>query len=414
MGPDEQVEATHSAPGTPWAAVDYKRLTWERPNRDFGTASRSELAYHRGTYSAAIPADIAFADYAPARSVSAAAEDASNEIARFDAEMGNEIAPFAAILLRSESVASSQIENLSASARSVAMAELGDTSKQNATLIAANTDAMRSAIQLADRLDSESILQMHLALLGAHDPRSAGRWRSEPVWIGRSARSPIGAEYVAPHESRVVHAIDDLVAYIGRDDIPVLEQAAIAHAQFETIHPFTDGNGRTGRALLHSMLKAKGLTRNVTVPVSSGLLSQPDVYHRALTSFRAGAPDEIIALTADAAFRAIANGRQLVEEIRHIRAGRRESVTARTDSTTWKIADLLLRQPVINTAVLKSELGITANHALRYMNQLLAGGAVTSFSVYQRGLHWKSDAVLDALDAFAARSSRRRFPTALS
>ena len=89
-------------------------------------------------------------------------------------------------------------------------------------------------------------------------------------------------------------------------------------------------------------------------------------------------------------------------------------MTARADSATWKIADLLLRQPVLNTAVLKSELGITANHATRYMDQLRAGGAVTSFSVHQRGQHWKSDAVLDALDAFAARSSRRRFPTALS
>lgn len=123
---------------------------------------------------------------------------------------------------------------------------------------------------------------MHLALLGAHDPHSAGRWRDEAVWIGRSSRSPIGAEYVAPHQSRVIHAIDDLIAYINREDIPVLEQAAIAHAQFETIHPFTDGNGRTGRALIHSMLKAKGLTRNVTVPVSSGWLGQPDVYYRAL------------------------------------------------------------------------------------------------------------------------------------
>ncbi|WP_370531366.1 Fic family protein [Nakamurella sp. PAMC28650] len=224
----------------------------------------------------------------------------------------------------------------------------------------------------------------------------------------------MGAEYVAPHQSRVIHAIDDLVAYVNREDIPVLEQAAIAHAQFETIHPFTDGNGRTGRALIHSMLKAKGLTRNVTVPVSSGLLGQPDVYHRALTSFRAGSPDDMIELTADAAFRAIANGRHLVLEIRQIRVDWWQSVTARADSATWRIADLLLRQPVLNTAVLYSELGNTANHASRYMDQLRAGGAVTSFTVHRRGLHWKSDAVLDALDAFAARSSRRQFPTALS
>jgi Fic family protein len=414
MGPDDQTSAVRPTPSSGWPAVGYERLTWESPNRDFGTMARSEMAVRRGSYSSAIPADIATLDYAPARSVSAAAEDASNEIARFDAEMGSEIAPFAAILLRSESVASSQIENLSASARSVAMAELGDTTKQNATLIAANTNAMRSAIQLSDHLDSESILQMHLALLGAHEPHTAGRWREEPVWIGRSSRSPRGAEYVAPHQSRVVHAIDDLVTYVNREDIPVLEQAAIAHAQFETIHPFTDGNGRTGRALMHSMLKAKGLTRNVTVPVSSGLLGQPDVYHRALTSFRAGSPDDMIELTADAAFRAIANGRQLVVEIRQIRETWRESVTARADSATWRIADLLLRQPVLNTAVLNTELGITANHASRYMDQLRAGGAVTSLNVHRRGLHWKSDAVLDALDAFAARSSRRQFPTALS
>ena len=61
-----------------------------------------------------------------------------------------------------------------------------------------------------------------------------------------------------------------LVAFIGRDDLPVLVHGAIAHAQFETIHPFADGNGRTGRALVHSMLRARGLTRNVTVPVSAG------------------------------------------------------------------------------------------------------------------------------------------------
>jgi len=144
----------------------------------------------------------------------------------------------------------------------------------------------------------------------------------------------------------VVHAIDDLIAYISREDIPVLEQAAIAHAQFETIHPFTEGNGRTGRALTHSMLKAKGLTRNVTVPLSSGLLGQPDVYHRALTSFRAGSPDDLIELTADAAFRAIANGLQLVVDITQIREEWRESVSTRSDSATWRIADLLLRQPV--------------------------------------------------------------------
>ena len=198
MGPDDTTTDATALPQGSWPAVDHEQLTWESPHRELGMTARSERAFSRERYSAAIPAKIALIHYSPTPSVTAAAEDASNEIARFDAEMGREIAPFAAILLRSESVASSQIENLSASARSVAMAELGDTTKQNATLIAANTHALRSAIELSDRLDSVSILKMHLALLGAHDPGSAGRGRTEPAWIGRSARSPVGAEYVAP------------------------------------------------------------------------------------------------------------------------------------------------------------------------------------------------------------------------
>jgi len=97
MGPDDQANAVRPTPGSIWPSVGHEWLTWESPNGDFGTMARSELAVRRGSYFAAIPADIAVLDYAPARSVSAAAEDASNEIARFDAEMGNEIVPFAAI-----------------------------------------------------------------------------------------------------------------------------------------------------------------------------------------------------------------------------------------------------------------------------------------------------------------------------
>jgi hypothetical protein len=105
--------------------------------------------------------------------------EASAEIARFDTEVGADIAPFTAILLRSESVASSRIENLTASAKAIALAELGDRSRGNAAVIVANTDAMRAAIGLADRLDADAILAMHDALLASTHPQWAGRWRSE-------------------------------------------------------------------------------------------------------------------------------------------------------------------------------------------------------------------------------------------
>ena len=189
------------------------------------------------------------------------------------AEMGSEIAPFGAILLRSESAASSRIENLTASAKAVALAEFGDTSRRNATEIVANTSAMTAAIALADRLDAPAILAMHGALLEEHDPKIAGTWRGAQVWVGTSSYGPHTANFVPPHHTRVAAAIEDLVRLMRRDDVPVLTQAAIAHAQFETIHPFPDGNGRTGRAIVQCLLRAKRLTRRVTIAVSAGLLT---------------------------------------------------------------------------------------------------------------------------------------------
>ena len=111
-------------------------------------------------------------------------------------------------------------------------------------------------------------------------------YREARKWI--RGNSPHTAEFVPPHPSRVLPAMDDLVAFMRRDDILALTQAAIAHAQFETIHPFADGNGRSGRAIVSALLRAKGITRNVTVPVSAGLLTDTGAYFDALGEYREG------------------------------------------------------------------------------------------------------------------------------
>jgi hypothetical protein len=134
-----------------------------------------------------------------ASDVVAAADGASVEIARFDAEMGTDIAPFGAILLRSESAASSRIERLTASAKAIALAEIGDADRQNATEIVANTSTVQAAVELADRLDTDAILAMHRVLMESQAPDIAGRWQSEQVWIGGSDYGPHQADFVPPH-----------------------------------------------------------------------------------------------------------------------------------------------------------------------------------------------------------------------
>jgi Fic family protein len=390
-----------------WPAVSYETLPWHSDERP-GIASRQARRRHRGPYRAAVPAKIAERGLHLPADVTATAEEASNEIARFDAEMGSEIAPFHAVLLRSESTSSSRIENLTASARAIAEAELGGSGRRNAAEIVANTNAMKAAIALCDRIDADAILAMHRSLMEHTDPEAAGRWRTQQVWIGGGNLGPHDALFVPPRHTHVAPAIDDLVRFAARDDLPALTHAALAHAQFETIHPFPDGNGRTGRALLHAMLRAKALTRSVTVPVSAGLLTNIDTYFTALTAYRAGDPTAIVLRVAEASFTAIANGRRLVRDLRAVRQEWDRRIVARSDSATWRVADLLLRHPVVNSALLARELGIQANNAPRYIQPLEKAEVLVESTDRKRNRAWRAPEILEALDAFAARAGRRR------
>lgn len=388
-----------------WPVLTYETLQWRLDPAI--PASRTARRRYAGPYDAAVVPPIANVVVGLPAETAAAADDAAVEIARFDAELGNEIAPFAAVLLRTESAASSKIENLTASARAIAQAEVEGSGRSNAAMIVANQRAMTAAVALAERIDENAILGMHAALLERTDPDIAGRWREDQVWIGGGDLGPHGAMFVPPEHRRVPAAISDLLAFIARDDIPALTHAALAHAQFETIHPFQDGNGRTGRSLVHAHLRLKGLTRNVTLPVSAGLLTDIDGYFAALTRYRDGDPAAIVDAFSAAAFAATHNGRVLVKDLHTIRAEWQDRIRARSDATTWRIADLLLRHPVVNAALIADQIGVASRNVHRALPPLEAAGVVVEFTGRERNRLWRSPEVLAALDRFAARAGRR-------
>jgi Fic family protein len=396
--------STHDpAAPTGWPAVGYEERPWSS-SLDIPRRWQSTFS---GPYRAAVVPEISRLDPVLPAATVALADEATAELARFDAEMGSEIVPFAAILLRSESAASSRIENLTASAKAVALAELGDTSHRNATEIVANTSAIQAAIALADRLAAPAILAMHAALLEQHDPEVAGRWRDGQVWVGASSYGPHTASFVPPHHTHVPAAIDDLVEFMQRGDLAVLPQAAIAHAQFETIHPFPDGNGRTGRAIVHCLLRGKRLTRQVTVPVSAGLLIDTDRYFDALTAFRAGDVQPVVERFAEASFDSVVNGRQLVADLRAIRNAWSEAITSRRQATVWRALDVVFQHPVLDNALVQRELGVSAMGAEAAITELAEIGALQEITGGRRNRRYAGARVLAALDAFAERAGRR-------
>ena len=392
-------------PPPSWPPVAYEERPWE--HREGIAASRRALMQSRGPYRAAVPSPIKHLPVSLDADVVAAADDASRELTRFDTEAGLITAPFASILLRSESASSSEVENLTSSAKQVALAELGASRSDNATLVVANVRAMGAALRLADHLDESSILAMHEALLRDNTPEQVGRWRDQQVWIGGGSISPHTAAFVPPHHDRVPELMSDLVAFARRTDIPVLIQAAIAHAQFETIHPVPDGNGRTGRALLHGMLRHGGLTRNVTVPVSAGILQDTDRYFAALSAYREGDLAPIVTTVVDASFSAVGNGRALVADIQSASQRWDVAVTARSHATVHGLKQYLLRQPVVNVRTVAEQLAVSPVAAQNAIDQLVDAGILTKISSGQRNRVWAAPDILTALDAFGARARRQ-------
>lgn len=400
----------------PDLALGWEQYDWN-PKTAPAAMSRGAVTVVGKPYSAAVTPPISDMQFHLDPDVAAAAEDARAEITRFDASLADhfpdEFAPLASVLLRTESASSSQIENITAGSRALALAELGLARyRSNAKLVIANVDAMQRALDLADDVTPDTILAVHEALMRGQDHADPGTFRTEQVWIGGGNASPHNAAFVPPHHDRVRPAIEDLCAFVARTDMPLVAHAALAHAQFETIHPFNDGNGRTGRALVHAMLKHGRATTRTTVPVSAGLLADTDTYFDALTAYRDGDPNPIVTRFNDATFAAVNNGRHLADDLQGIYADWSTKLSARRDSVAWKILPILLSQPAVTSKLIQERTGVSQPAADRALRQLVADGIATVKDEHgedrKRDVVWRSDDVIAALDAFGERARRKR------
>ena len=202
--------------------------------------------------------------------------------------------PLARFLLRAEAVASSNIEGLQINVRRLARSEAEDREGWSSTddvaaAVLGNIRALDRALEVASDTTQpvtvDTIRSIHTALLaGTRDEAWAGVVREEQNWIG--GPNPCAAAFVPPPADEVPALLEDLAAYLSGDEHPALLQAALPHSQFATIHPFADGNGRTGRALIQLVLRRRGVATVVVPPVSLVLATQTNRYIEALTATR--------------------------------------------------------------------------------------------------------------------------------
>jgi Fic family protein len=360
-----------------------------------------------------LPPHIRAEDVALPSDVVVAMEDATREVVALDHERGAELQTLGAILLRTESVASSKIEQVEASTADYARALHGNRSNVAATAMAAATAAIGALIKSVDGgkpLHLKAVLDAHRALMLA-DPTErlyAGRLRDVQNWIGGSDHSPRNALFVPPPPETVAAYMTDLVAFVNRDDVPVLAQAAIAHAQFESIHPFTDGNGRIGRAVINTVLRRRGTTRRVIVPIASALVAHRDRYFDLLDEYRTGHVQPLVLAFSTATGIAAVEARVTADRVLELPDRWREALgPVRTGSATDRLLNRLPDLAAFTAEDAHDDVGGPLSSTYAAIERLAGAEIIRPLTDRKRNQVWGAAAILDELDDLGARIDRR-------
>jgi len=320
-----------------------------------------------------------------------ACEQATAALRESDGALPTNWEPLARLLLRTEGIASSSIEGVRAPVIDVAVAELSDASN-DAGWIADNLRAVTTALSHSDPLTIETLHRWHRQLMGnsALDETMIGAFRTAPSWIGGT--SPIDAAFVPPQATHVPALMSALVSYANEDHHDPVTQAGLVHAQFETIHPYGDGNGRLGRILIGWLHRRRGVITKLPPPISVLIARDPGGYISGLHLFRGGPADSWVRWFADIASAAATQSTAMVTMVSATLATWHDEVEdLRRDSAARGVIAFLPETPVVTANIVAQRLGVSTRAARAALNLLEERGIldvvdfVESVDVAKRG-----------------------------
>ncbi|MEV0621224.1 Fic family protein [Nonomuraea sp. NPDC050404] len=345
----------------------------------------------------------------------------------------------ARFLLRSEAIASSRIEGLQTSPQQVALAELAahetGVSKgftATAALVANNVTALRQAVTelvATESVSTADVVALQAVLLPEEKHHGL---RDVQNWVGGGNWHPLDAEFVPPPAELVQPLMDDLISYVNAAQHAPLIQAALAHAQFETIHPFTDGNGRVGRALVHTILTRRGLTPHAILPISLVLLTRSDAYIDGLTAFRHGedpgsdaarqGTNRWLRVFLAATTTAVSQAEKFADELdqlheewlerhRHYRESQGLRPVPRADSAVARLLDLLPAAPLVTARTVQCLLSVTHPAARQALEELAGAGILHPKQVERNTRGYLAREIFDLLTLTERRLASTRWDT---
>jgi Fic family protein len=347
--------------------------------------------------------------------------DTELAIARLNSEVSTlaDSEALARLLLRAEAVASSKIEGLEVGGRRLLKAQLASglvdaPPDVTATEVLNNIDAMNWAVDALAHEPSvtvDGLLRVHeLLLADTRLEQHGGQLRKAQNWIGGSDYNPCSAAFVPPPHERVRELLKDLCRFCNSDMLPAVAQAAIAHAQFETIHPFVDGNGRTGRALIHVILRRRGLAPRFVPPISLVLATHADAYITGLERTRYDAsPDspeaidainEWIAFFAAACRRAVADAEQFEQRVIELQIAWRSRLGGvRRNSALALLLDAIPGAPIMTVQSAAALVGRSVQAVNEAIPRLVEADVLRQTTVGKRNRAFEATELIDSFTA---------------
>ena len=369
-----------------------------------------------GHFEAFVPDPLCGWEFAISARLAGNLAEAEAAIRALNGRQGRDLEGVGRFLLRAESVGSSWIEGLAVPADRLAFATAAlerdaPSGDREAEEVAANVLAMVAAAQAArrgDRFATSDLLDAHRTLMRrSPQAKRGGQIREHQNWIGGSPYTPIGSRFIPPPPEHVPALMEDLIEYVNGDEHPPLLQAALAHAQFEMIHPFGDGNGRAGRALIHVVLARRGLAPRFVPPVSVALARRSEECVEALQRCaHVGAPDSagrqaavvdwlwlFDAAMGQAADRALA----YCDDVAALqKAWRLDLGTVRANSSVDQLLRMLPGTPVLTVESASRRLGVSPNRVGPAVNALVEADVLAQRNVGRRRYRlFAAPAVLD-------------------